>query len=561
MSKILDALDEQQRAAASCVAGPVVIFAGAGTGKTRTITHRIAHVVESRVADPSAILAVTFTTRAAGELRGRLSSLGVDGAQVRTFHSAAYRQLRFFYPQVFNSPMPELVVSKAKFVGLAVESCGIAMNKDTVRDLASEIEWAKVNLLSPDTYRTAGKGRTVGDGITADEVARVYESYLSIMDDSNVMDYEDVLLTTTAMLANYPEVAAAIHKQYRHFTVDEFQDVSPAQFELLKQWLGGRQDVCVVGDPAQTIYSFSGATNKYLREFSNHFTDAQYFELTHSYRSTPQIIETANKILAKDFSGAVKLKAQRPAGPKVTVRTYNNDELEARTVASQIATLVSNGTSPRDIAVLYRTNSQSEILEAELASAHVPVTLRGAERFFERPEVKLAILNLRAAAQGNTERAISASVRDTLGSAGWKVRPPDTGRAARETWESLNTLVGLADDFEAERPGTVLADFIAALDKRNELEHVPSANAVTLASIHAAKGLEWEAVFVVGLSDGLLPITYAKTPEQIAEERRLLYVAVTRAKSHLHLSWASSRHAEGRGNRDASPFLDELSRA
>lgn len=560
MSKILDALDEQQREAASCVSGPVVIFAGAGTGKTRTITHRIAHVVETGTADPSSIMAVTFTTRAAGELRGRLSSLGVEGAQVRTFHSAAYRQLRFFYPQIFNTPMPELVVSKSKFVGMAVQSCGIGTSKDTLRDIAGEIEWAKVNLMSPDAYRSSAQGRTIGDGLTTETIAKVYESYTSIMDDSNCMDYEDVLLTQTALMANYPEVAAAIHKQYRHFTVDEFQDVSPAQFELLKQWLGARRDLCVVGDPAQTIYSFSGATNNYLREFSKHFEGAKYFELSHSYRSTPQIIETANKILARDFSGAVKLKAKRPHGQKVTIRTYPNDEAEARATATQIAALVASGTSPRDIAVLYRTNSQSEILESELAAAHIPVTLRGAERFFERPEVKLGILNLRAASQGKYDEAISVVVRDVLSTAGWKVSPPDTGRAARETWESLNTLVGLADDFDRERPGSELPDFIAALDKRNELEHVPTANAVTLASIHAAKGLEWEAVFVVGLSDGLLPISYAKTPDQIAEERRLFYVAVTRAKDHLHLSWSSSRHSESRGNRDASPFLDEISR-
>jgi DNA helicase-2/ATP-dependent DNA helicase PcrA len=557
---ILDALDEQQRAAAECIAGPVVIYAGAGTGKTRTITHRIAHGVASGVHDPNQTLAVTFTTRAAGELRSRLGELGVRGVQVRTFHSAALRQLRFFYPQFFNSGLPDLVPSKFRFVADAATLCRVPNDKDTVRDLASEIEWAKVNILSPDSYREKAVAlrRDLSGDLTIEKVSKVFEAYLTRMDEAHAMDFEDVLLLTTAMLENYPEMAATVRKQYRHFTVDEFQDVSPVQFELLRQWLGDRDDVCVVGDPAQTIYSFSGATSSYLTDFKSHFGRTQEFQLTHSYRSTEPIIKVANQILAKDATSPVRLSSKRGPGPNITLTSYSSDELEAKTVGSQIATLLESGTNAKEIAILYRINSQSEIFEAELGAIGIPVSLRGAERFFERPEVKNAMLHLRAGLHVTGNRPMGEMVRDILTSTGWKATAPDSGRAARETWESLNTIVDLADELLVKNPAALLPDFVKLLDLRNEMEFAPSANAVTLASIHAAKGLEWEAVFVVGLSEGLLPISHATTAVEFNEERRLLYVALTRAKTYLHLSWAKSRHTDGKGYRDESTLLRGL---
>ena len=560
VSKILDALDEQQRAAAECISGPVVIYAGAGTGKTRTITHRIAHAVSSGAHDPTQTLAVTFTTRAAGELRNRLGELGVGGVQVRTFHSAALRQLRFFYPQFFNSGLPDLVPSKFRYVADAATLCRVPNDKDTVRDLAAEIEWAKVNILSPDSYREKASAarRDLSGDLTVEKVSKVFEAYLTRMDEAHAMDFEDVLLITTAMLENYPEMADTVRKQYRHFTVDEFQDVSPVQFELLGQWLGDRDDVCVVGDPAQTIYSFSGATSEYLTGFKSHFPRTQEFQLTHSYRSTEPIIKVANQILAQDATSPVRLTSKRGKGPEITLTSYSSDELEAKTVGSQISALIESGTSARDIAVLYRINSQSEIFEAELAALGIPVSLRGAERFFERPEVKNGLLNLRAGLHVTGDRPMPATVRDILTGIGWRPTAPDSGRSARETWESLNTIVDLADELAVKNPSAQLPDFVKLLDVRNEMEFAPSANAVTLASIHAAKGLEWEAVFVVGLSEGLLPISHASTAAEFNEERRLLYVALTRAKTHLRLSWAKSRHTDGKGYRDESTLLRGL---
>ena len=560
MSAILNALDSQQRAAAECVSGPVVIHAGAGTGKTRTITHRLAHAIQSGVVEASQTLTVTFTNRAAGELRSRLLELGIANAQVRTFHSAALRQLRFFYPQVFTNQIPTLISSKANYVAQAVTQCHIDANPDTIRDIASEIEWAKVNIISPDMYResAANLGRIPGHNLSAEQVAQIYETYLKVLDDAHLMDFEDVLLTTVALLSNYPELAAQVRSQYRYFTVDEFQDVSPIQFELLSLWLGNRDEVCVVGDPAQTIYEFTGATPEYLATFAKHFPRATTFDLTHSYRSTPEIIQVANQVLTRISINSLKLQATRPSGPKVTVDAFADDEAEAHEIARNVKSLIDSGVAPREIAVIYRINSQSEVFETALGNVGVPVNVRGTSRYFERPEIRNALLHLRANLQAPDSREMNFIVRDIVSGLGWAPKSPDAGRAAQETWESLNTLVQLADDFARENPTALLPEFIAMLDHRNEYDHDPVANAVSLASIHAVKGLEWDAVFVAGLSDGLLPISYAKTPTLINQERRLFYVALTRAKNHLHLSWAKSRNTHTKAHRSSSIFLGEL---
>jgi len=560
VSAILNALDSQQRAAAECISGPVVIHAGAGTGKTRTITHRLAHAIQSGVVEASQTLTVTFTNRAAGELRSRLLELGIPNAQVRTFHSAALRQLRFFYPQVFTNQIPTLISSKATYVAIAAKQCHIDAGSDTIRDLAGEIEWAKVNIISPDMYRETAfeSGRMPGHNLSAEQVALVYETYLKVLDEAHVMDFEDVLLTTVALLTNYPELAAQVRSQYRYFTVDEFQDVSPIQFELLSLWLGNRDDVCVVGDPAQTIYEFTGATPEYLATFAKYFPRATAFDLTHSYRSTPEIIQVANQVLNRISSTGLKLQPTRASGQKVTVDSFADDEAEAREIANSIRNLIAGGLQPRDIAVIYRINSQSEAFETALGNADIPVTVRGASRYFERPEIRNALLHLRANLQTPDAREMNFIVRDIVSGLGWAPKSPDSGRAAQDTWESLNTLVQLADDFVVQNSSALLPEFIAMLDHRNEYDHDPVANAVSLASIHAVKGLEWDAVFVAGLSDGLLPISYAKTPTLISQERRLFYVAITRAKNHLHISWAKARTSYIKAHRSSSIFLGDV---
>ena len=562
MPNYLASLNEQQRQAASCVSGPVLILAGAGTGKTRTLIHRLAHAISSDVVSANQTLTLTFTNRAAGELRSRLATLGFGSAQVRTFHSAALRQLRFFYPQVFTNQMPTLVSSKTKFIKQAAELCHIEDDAEVIRDLVSEIEWAKVNIISPEIYRTTAQSleRVTASKLSFDQIAQVYETYLSELDQANCMDFEDVLLTTTALLANYPDLAAQVRSQYRYFTVDEFQDVSPIQFELLSLWLGNRDDICVVGDPAQTIYEFTGATADYLTKFTEHFPRAEVFELTQSYRSTPQIIETANQVLGAMPGEKLYLQTQIAAANSVTSTSYSDDQAEADQIVNQIKSLLSSGVAPREIAIIFRMNSQSDIFAQALSEAGIPYSLRGTTRFFDRVEVRNALLHLRANLQTKIDRELNYQVRDIVSSLGWSPEPPNSSQSAQLTWESLNTLVELADEFVKEKSDQLLTDFIAMLDQRNEFDLEPSPNAVTLASIHAVKGLEWEVVFVAGLSEGLVPISYATTVPTVNQERRLFYVALTRAKQQLHLSWAKSRSAQTKQHRGPSRFLLEINR-
>ncbi|WP_207782158.1 ATP-dependent DNA helicase UvrD2 [Phytoactinopolyspora limicola] len=562
---VLSALDPEQREVASALSGPVCVIAGAGTGKTRAITHRIAHGVLTGTFDPRRVLAVTFTTRAAGEMRGRLRSLGVEGVQARTFHSAALRQARYFWPQITRAELPEITRSKLSIVGTAASRCRVATDRAVLRDLASEIEWAKVSNVLAEQYAAAADAahREVA-GIDAETVARVYAAYEDIKSDRGLMDMEDILLAAVGLLDANPGVAEAVRAQYHHFVVDEYQDVSPLQQRLLDLWLGDRDDVCVVGDAAQTIYSFAGARPDYLLEFARRYPSATVIKLFRDYRSTPQVVDVANAVLRKATgNGAgVTLQAQRPPGPGAVFLEHPDEVAEAEWVAAEIGRLIAAGVPAREIAILYRVNAQSENYEQALADAGIPYVVRGAERFFDRPEVRQAAMLLRGAVRAGESSDdapdAAAATQAILLAAGWSATPPAGGGAARERWESLAAVVALAEDVVAARPDARLVDVVSELEARAAAQHAPVADGVTLASLHAAKGLEWDAVFVVGVHEGTLPLNYAETPEQIEEERRLLYVGVTRAREHLAVSWSQARQPGGRGSRRPSRFLDGL---
>ncbi|GAA4735734.1 ATP-dependent DNA helicase UvrD2 [Nocardioides endophyticus] len=560
MPDLLAALDPEQRQVAEALRGPVRVLAGAGTGKTRAITHRIAHGVATGVYAPTEVLAVTFTTRAAGEMRGRLRALGAGGVQARTFHSAALRQLRYFWPRVQGTELPTLIESKIGLLASAARRQRLNADQALLRDLASEIEWSKVSNVHPDDYARVAraKGRSVS-GQDHDTVARVFAAYEDVKRDQGRMDMEDVLLLTAGMLDEDERVAAQVRRQYKWFVVDEFQDVSPLQWALLRLWLGGRDELCVVGDPAQTIYSFAGADARYLRDFRTEFPTAASIELVRNYRSTPEVVEAANTLLAASSSRGVDLRAQRPSGPTVTYTARPDEVAEADAVAAQIARLRDSGRSLGEVAVLFRINAQSESFEEALAARGVPYVVRGAARFFDRPEVREAVTRLRGAARSGegADDGIVASVTGILGGMGWTAEPP-TGRGqTRDRWESWGALVRLAKDFAAT-PGADLNTFVDDLDRRAAEQHAPAADGVTLATFHAAKGLEWDSVFLCGLQDGTLPITYADTPAAIEEERRLLYVGMTRARVDLSLSWSLARNPGGRASRKPSRFLDPL---
>jgi len=563
---ILEALDPDQRAVAEALTGPVCVLAGAGTGKTRAITHRIAYGVRTGVYTPTTVLAVTFTARAAGEMRTRLRDLGVVGVQARTFHAAALRQLSYFWPKVVGGAPPRILEHKAQLVGEAARRLGLSVDRVAVRDLASEIEWSKVSLVTAEDYERAcaAIGRPSPAGYDHRSVARLVTAYEEVKTERSVIDFEDVLLMLGDMLASQRTMADEVRRQYRHFVVDEYQDVSPLQQFVLDQWLGGREELCVVGDPSQTIYSFTGATPHHLMTFTKAHPTAQVVRLVRDYRSTPQVVGLANDLLAvtgRRRSGdhpALELVAQRPAGPPVRFTAYDDDEAEAAGVAAAVGRLVADGTPASEIAVLYRTNAQSEAFEQALADAGIGYLVRGGDRFFARKEVRDAIVLLRGGARSADPAVpMPETVRDILLSAGWAPEPPAARGAARERWESMQALVALADDLAATQQAT-LPDLIADLADRAASQHAPTVEGVTLASLHAAKGLEWDAVFLVGMSEGLMPISLAETDEAVAEERRLLYVGITRAREHLTVSFARSRAPGGRATRRRTRFLDGL---
>ena len=556
--ELLNALDPDQRAVATQVAGPLAVLAGAGTGKTRAITYRIAYGAAVGAFDPSNVLAVTFTQRAAFEMRHRLAQLGVPKAQARTFHSAALRQLRHFWPTVVGGPLPDVIPHKASLVAASAARLGITIDRTNVRDIAAEVEWAKVSMIDAAHYasRVARLRRDVPAGLDAGDMARLLDVYEDAKNERGVIDFEDILIYLCGMLQERADVASIVRKQYRSFVVDEFQDVNLLQARLLDLWLGGRHDVCVVGDVAQTIYSFTGASPDYLTGFGRKHPGARIVELTRDYRSTPQIVSLANDVLARSSQreGTVRLSSQRDGGAQVTYRTYDDDRAEAEGVAASIADLIDAGMAPHSIAVLMRTNGQSQAFEEALGARGIPVAVAGGKPFFARDDVRTAISRLRAAAAAATDDgSVGEIVRDVLSGVGWAPEAP-SGQAGSERWSNMNAIVGWADDSQAQ----TLSAFVAELDERVAYQVEPDKAGVELATIHAAKGLEWDAVFLVGVAEGLLPISYAKTAAAREEERRLLYVAVTRARDLLTLSWARSRGADGRGKRKRSRLLDGI---
>lgn len=557
---VLAGLDLEQRRAVTAPAGPVCILAGAGTGKTRAITHRIAYRVVAGEITASQVLAVTFTARAAGQLRDRLARLGADGVQARTFHAAALRQVRYFAPRLLEGrAMPEVVESKTRLVTLAAARAGLKADRTAARDLAGEIEWAKANLVEPARYPAAAATAARDAPYEAATVAEVYTAYEEMKRSRGVIDFEDMLRAAVWAVEDHPDVAAQVQAQYRHFVVDEFQDVNPLQHRLLRAWLGDRDDVTVVGDASQTIYSFTGATSAYLREFPRRHRQAVVVRLVRDYRSTPQVVGLANAVIQQARDGdarlRVQLEGQRPPGPDPEVRIFDDEPAEAAAVATRCAELVKDGTPPHEIAVLFRTNAQSQAYEEALAEVGVPAVVTGAERFFDRPEVRQAMVALRAATRStDPETPLPEAVADALASTGWRRDQPPAGGAARERWGALAALVTLAEELgDAPQPdratGGTLADFCDELARRASIQHSPTVDGVILASLHSAKGLEWDAVFLVGLAEGTLPTTYAKTDDALEEERRLVYVGITRARQWLWLSYGQARTAGGRSRR------------
>lgn len=560
--ELLKHLDPDQAKAARALRGAVCIRAGAGTGKTRAITYRIAYGVRTGVYNPYSVLAVTFTVRAAAEMGSRLRLLGVQGVQARTFHSAALRQLRYFWPTVIGGQLPKLIENKSSLVGAVAARLGLPKERAAVRDYCAAIEMAAVSMVSPEEYGKWVKstGTQPPAGISTYDMADILRGYSEAKRERSVIDFEDVLALTCGMIEERPDIAQQIRSQYRFFVVDEYQDISPLQKHLLELWLGqSNRDLCVVGDAAQTIYSFAGATPEYLVNFAQEYPGAHTITLSRDYRSTPQIVSLANGLVNRDKQTkkqAVKLTSMRDSGSAVHFDRYPDDEAEAAAIAKMIKERIEAGIPASDIAVLFRTNAQSSMFEAALAHRDVKYCVRGAEGFFQRPEVsalvRQASVIARRGAQGNLGEIVAELARPL----GWSQQAPDTQGAILDRWEALNTLVAQAQLKEAA--GLSLPALVQEWQELAQAQLDPSGGGVTLASIHSAKGLEWKTVFLAGASEGLLPITQAKSGKELAEERRLSYVAVTRARDELYVSYAEKRSLDRKATRACSRFFSPV---
>lgn len=527
--EILAALDDEQRQVALATRGPVCVIAGAGTGKTRAITHRIAYAAAIGVMNPQKVLALTFTARAAGEMRARLRLLGVPSVAARTIHSAALKQLVFFWPTVFGGRTPDLLTTKSAYVKEAITRAGLAgtlgtSSRDLLREIATEIEWAKVSQIAPENYIEESKDRAERNRINPGQVAQVYDAYESLKRQERTIDFEDVLLLTTAMIEEEREVRERVQDQYRHFTIDEYQDVSPLQQRLINAWLGNREEICVVGDPAQTIYSFAGATPVFLNTFTRRFPDAQVIRLTSGYRSTPEIIYMANTVLRNALMGH-EITSVNDHGSHPLVTEYRDEAKEAAGVVQDILKLTSSGVAAQDIAVLARTNAQLNSLERACIAAQIPYQVRNNERFFDRSDVRDFLKGVRQASVIPTHDVPWLEELRTI------AQPFIT----QSSTDGITALLHLARELDADAafsPKT-LRNYLRELEERAEQNNPPVMPVTTLATLHAAKGLEWDQVFLVGVNEGTLP-THENAVE---EERRLFYVGITRAKRHLSLSY------------------------
>jgi DNA helicase-2/ATP-dependent DNA helicase PcrA len=542
---ILDALNPEQREAATAVRGPVAILAGAGTGKTTTITRRIAHQVASGAFPAEAILAVTFTEKAAGELKARLARLGVRGVEARTFHAAALGQLSRLWTAHTGAPLPGILDAKAPVIASLANALPMPHKFVARRELASEIEWAKNRMVPPERYLGA-LGQRVPP-IPPELMERVYAGYERRKRAMDRLDFEDMLGLAVRLFAEHPEAAETVRSRFAAFTVDEYQDVNPLQQALLDAWLGGRDELCVVGDDYQTIYGFTGASPEHLLGFARRYPQARVVRLEENYRSSPQILEVANR-LAPSLGGFEKrLRATRPGGPDPLVHSVASEEAETAFVLEAVRRLHASGTPLEEMAVLVRINARTEPYEEAFAGAGIAYQVRDGA-FLRRPGPRGVLARLRGGG-GDVAAAVERAT-DALGFD--PEHEPDAGEEVTRQAD-LARLRQLAAEYAAANPEGDLEGFVGELRRRFSTE--TEGRGVQLLTYHRSKGLEFDAVFLPRLLDGELPFRSGRSRAPVDEERRLFYVGVTRARTHLAITWPLGTRAA------RSPFLEGIAPA
>ncbi|HET7488925.1 MAG TPA: ATP-dependent DNA helicase UvrD2 [Acidimicrobiales bacterium] len=549
IERLLDGLDPAQHRAVVSEAQPLCILAPAGSGKTRVLTRRIAHRVATGSADAARVLALTFTRKAAGELGGRLRSLGIrESVAAGTFHAVAYAQLRRRWADR-GERAPALLEQKGRLLApllpRARAGAGAAATVQ-VADLAAEIEWAKARLVTPTSYEAEVEATGRRPAVPAAVMAPIYERYENDKRRKGLVDFDDLLHLCALALHSDTEFAAAQRWRFRHLFVDEFQDVNPVQFRLLQGWLGDRTDLCVVGDPDQAIYSWNGADPTLLTGFEEHFPGAETVRLDRNYRSTPQVVAVAATVLPRGPEADVV--AVRADGAQPVVRQFDTDADEGRGVARALRRAHRPGVPWSHLAVLARTNAQLVLLAGHIRGAGIPCRVSGDGALLRRPEVRSALDHLRAMPAAVPFASRLADLEE-LAAAG-----------STDRREHLDALVRLGTDYAAVDACPSVDGFVAWLSAGDDAD--AGADAVELTTFHRAKGLEWPVVFVTGLEKGLVPIGHATTPAAEAEERRLLHVALTRALDEVHCTWAERRTFGSKAvSRTPSPFLDGIQEA
>jgi DNA helicase-2/ATP-dependent DNA helicase PcrA len=570
--RLLDGLNEPQRRAVTSSVVPLCILAGAGSGKTRVLTRRIAYRAATDAHDPQRVLALTFTRKAAGELRNRLRQLGLrDSVAAGTFHSVAYAQLRARWADRNIAP-PALLDRKVGFVSrLVPKGLRAPSGRDVVTlDIVSEIEWAKARRVTPDQYPSAAKAANRTPPIDARQLASIFDRYETDKRAKRMVDFDDLLSLCARDLGRDETFAAAQRWRFRHLFVDEYQDVNPLQQALLEAWLGDRVDLCVVGDPNQAIYAWNGADARFLNRFTDRWGSGEVVSLTDNYRSSPQILAVANAVLAggaaarraaQKGEGFTALTAHRSDGPLPVITECADDRAEARAVARSVRDHHAPGAPWSAQAVLVRTNAQAAVIEEALREARIPFRVRGGGALLDQPEVKAAMAELRRSS--STFAVALADLAATAARVGPTEGRSPTGDAVDERQANLEALVRMGSDYAAIDADPSVPGFLAWLAQTARADQPDQlGDAVDLSTFHAAKGLEWPIVHLAGVEQGLVPIGHAQTPAQQAEERRLFYVAITRAERELSITWARERTFGTKTvGRDRSLYLTDVDAA